>query len=86
MTIDIGGYDASKQTVLNYFHGKGGRDIQKTISMMAQAAHVPCIVIAHWLGVETNWHPDTTRAIKRLKDFYGYTTLLNRPEGSPPIE
>lgn len=86
MTIDIGGFDASKHIVLNYFHGKGGGDIQRTVSQMAQATHIPCIVIAHWLGVETNWHPDCMKTIKRLKDFYGYTEMLNRPAGSPPIE
>jgi len=86
MIIDIGGFDASRLTVLNYFRGKGGGDIQRTISMMAQATGVPCIVISHWLGVETNWHPDTVKSIQRLKDFYGYTEILNRPPGSPPIE
>lgn len=86
MTIDISAFDANKNFVLGWFATKGGKDIKRTISMMAQATNVPCIVIAYWLGELTDWHPDTVAAIVRLKGFYGYTTIKNAPIGAPHTE
>jgi hypothetical protein len=83
MHIDISKYEASKHVVINWYEHKGGKDIKRTISMMAQATFVPCIVIAYWLGAHTNWHPDCIAAIKRLTDFYGYTSITGKPDGSP---
>lgn len=83
MNVDISRYEASKPTVLNYFNGPGNKDVKRTVSIMAAATSVPCIVIAYWLGPETNWHPDVLRSIKSLTDFYGYTEIKGKPEGSP---
>lgn len=83
MTIDLETYSANKKFVIDWFNTKGGKDIKRTIGMMATATFVPCIVIAYWLGEETNWHPDTISSIKSLVDFYGYTNIQNKPLGAP---
>lgn len=83
MHIDIGLYEASRHIVINWFHTKGGKDIKRTISMMSSSTHVPCIVVAYWLGAETNWHPDVISSIKGLVAFYGYTSITNKPPGAP---
>lgn len=83
MTVDIEKYEASKKHVLNYFEAKGSRRIQHTISMGAQMYGVPCIVIAYWLGEYCGWPEETTNAIARLIEFYGYSEITGKPEGSP---
>lgn len=83
MTIDLEIYSTNKAFVVGWFNTKGGKDIKRTVSQMASATFVPCIVIAYWLGEETNWHPDAIDSIKGLIDFYGYTTIENKPPGAP---
>ena len=84
MHIDIPTYDASKKTVLNWFDTKGQKDVQYTIGLMSGVAFVPCIVVAYWLGEHTKWQdPACEKAIIRLIDFYGYTEITGKPEGSP---
>lgn len=83
MRIDLAAFDANKNFVLNWFNTTGAKDPKRTISMMASALGVPCIVIAYWLGVETEWDPRVIESIKRLIDFYGYTDIENKPEGAP---
>lgn len=83
MRIDIDTYSANKKFVIDWFHSKGGKDIGRTISVMASATMVPCIVIAYWLGEETNWDKIAIERIQGLIDFYGYTQIDNKPKGSP---
>lgn len=83
MHIDIAIYEANKRIVIDWFNTRGGKDIRRTIGMMASVTFVPCIVIAYWLGEETNWDPEAIQAIKGLIDFYGYTKIDNKPPGSP---
>lgn len=83
MTLDIAKYGSSKDLVLRWFHDKGQGEINRTISMMGSVTQVPCIVIAYWLGAETNWSADSVEAIKKLQDFYGYDSIENKPDGSP---
>lgn len=83
MTIDIARYERNRNFVLGWFNTKGGKDINRTISMMAQATGVPCIVIAYWLGPETNWDQKVIDSIVRLKDFYGYSDIQGKPPGAP---
>lgn len=84
MHIDISSYEASKHTVINWYETKSGKDIRTTVAMMAGATFVPCIVIAYWLGDYTEWKdPTAEKMIKSLIDFYGYTKIDGKPEGSP---
>lgn len=83
MTIDIGKFTASKLTILNYFEGASGGDVQKTVSMGAQITGVPCIVIAFWLGERIGWTVEILETISRLINFYGYTEILGKPTGAP---
>lgn len=81
MIVDIALYEKNKPIVIDWFKKSG--DVNRTIGMMASITFVPCIVIAYWLGEYTNWHPDTVAAVKRLQEFYDYSSILNKPEGSP---
>lgn len=83
MTVDIDLYSANKQFVLNWFNSRGGKDVMRTISTMGSSTGIPCIVLAYWLGPETNWHPDVLKSIANLKEFYGYTEILSKPQGAP---
>jgi hypothetical protein len=82
MTIDIDLYKANKTFVISWFYGNG-QDVKRTISMMSLALFVPCIVVAYWVGEETNWHPDAVSSIENLTAFYGYTEIKNKPPGAP---
>lgn len=83
MTIDIEKFEASKFLVINYFEGKGGRQVRRCISMGAQISGVPCIVVAYWIGNHAGWPQEAIDAIKSLIEFYGYTDITGKPEGSP---
>lgn len=83
MTIDIAVFSANKKFVVDWFNTKGGKDISSSISMMASVTFVPAIVCAYWIAEETNWHPTALASIQRLKDFYGYTVIENKPPGAP---
>ena len=81
---DIAKYEASKQFIKNlYERNKDREDHQTMISVFAASSHVPCIVIAYWLGELSNWHPDVVSNIKTLIESYGYEEILNKPNGSP---
>jgi len=83
MTIDIERFSASKHIIINYYEGKGGRDARKSISMGASMTHVPCIVVAYWIGDHAGWPPEVIKTIKGLIEFYGYTEIQGKPVGSP---
>lgn len=83
MRIDLDTYSVNKKFCIDWFNSKGGKDIKRSVGMLASMTHVPCIAIAYWLGEETNWHPDAISSIKSLVDFYGYTTIENKPQGAP---
>jgi hypothetical protein len=53
------------------------------ISLIAASIHVPCIIIAYWIGPVCDWHPEVIKAIENLTESYGYTEILNKPEGAP---
>jgi len=82
MVIDIALYDATKAVVQGLFKPET-EDLGRHIAMTSNAFMVPCIVVAYWIGEITNWHPDTVSTIVRLRDFYGYTEILNKPKGAP---
>lgn len=44
---------------------------------------IPAIVIAYWLGAHLNWRQDTVDSIKRLQEFYDYTSIEGKPPGAP---
>lgn len=83
MIIDIEAYTASKSIVINYYEGKGGKDARRSISMGASITHCPAVVVAYWIGDHAGWTPEIIQTIKSLIDFYGYTEIQNKPEGSP---
>lgn len=83
MKVDIGIYNVNKNFCINWFNTKGGRDIKRSIGMLASTTFVPAIVVAYWIGEETNWHPDAVSSIKNIIHFYGYTEIEGKPPGAP---
>ncbi len=83
MTIDLSVYIVNKKNVISYFNSRGGKNISRSIGMMASATSCPAIVIAYWIGEETGWPKEVIEHIKSLIDFYGYTRILNKPDGAP---
>jgi len=83
VTIDLATFDVNKAFCINWFNTKGGKDIKRSVGALASMTFVPCIVIAYWIGEETNWHPDALNSIRSLIDFYGYTNIENKPPGAP---
>lgn len=65
------------------FLSKYPNDPSRAIGQLAAVTGVPCIVIAYYIGPLCNWHPDLIKSIKSLVDFYGYSEIENKPEGSP---
>jgi hypothetical protein len=86
MEIDIDKYQASEQYVKTTFINTCTGDLQFAISVLSAACHCPCIVVAIWVGECTNWCQESQIIIKKLKDFYGYTKILNKPDGCPILE
>lgn len=83
MHIDIAKYERSKSFVLDFYYGKGRKEVNYTVSMGAIIYMVPCIVIAYWLGEELGWPPEVVGKIDRLIKFYDYKEILNKPPGAP---
>lgn len=83
MKIDIGTYEASKYIVVNYVQGKGKSDPAYAIGMAASISYVPAIVCAYWIGEATGWPEAVVKSLISIRDFYGYTEILNKPPGSP---
>jgi len=81
---DIAKYEASKQFVKNlYDRNEGREDLKSLISIISASSHVPCIVVAFWIGELSYWHTDVIENIEVLIKAYGYKKILNKPKGSP---
>jgi hypothetical protein len=73
----------NKKQVQEWYLRDYKEDPGYAISLIAASVHIPCIVVAYWIGEVSNWHPDVIQSIKRLTESYGYTTILNKPPGAP---
>lgn len=83
MRIDLQIYKINREFVHKWFLEKGNGDISRSISILAIVTGCPCIVIAYWLGEITNWPSDVIYSIQALKQFYGYSEILNTPTNTP---
>lgn len=83
MTIDLETYSLSKKLVQDRYLDRYKGDPRRAITQISSGTMIPCIVIAYYIGPVCDWHPDLVSNIKSLIDFYGYTEILNKPEGSP---
>ena len=84
MKIDLDLYKVGKKKAQEwYLYNKGHYSVGEAISLLAHSTHCPNIVVAYWVGELTDWHPDAVACIIRMKEFYHYETVDNRPEGSP---
>lgn len=84
MILDINKYIINKKFIQDmYLNAGAGTHLGTLISSLACCTMCPCIVVAYWVGEVSNWHPDTVNSIKTLMKFYGYTNILNKPDGAP---
>lgn len=83
MIVDIDKYRLNRDFVRAAYLERRSDDLGMLISVLACSTMCPCVVIAYWIGEDSNWHPETVLAIKRLTKFYGYTKILNKPAGAP---
>lgn len=83
MTVDIDTYSANKRFIQEHFLAKYKDNPGRAVGSIAQITHVPCIVVAYYIGPVCDWHPDIIKTIKSLIDFYGYSEIKNKPEGAP---
>ena len=83
MIEDLDKYKVQKYHAQRWFLEKGDGGIDKAISILATMTSCPCIVVTYWIGEVTNWPLEVKEAIDRLTLFYGYTAILNKPEGCP---
>lgn len=84
MKLDIATYSINRTFVQNWYLKNKDKDSPgHAISSLACSTMCPCIVIAYWIGEITDWCPEVLEAIDRLTKFYGYTEILNKPEGCP---
>lgn len=83
ISIDVGIYWRQKQPTLDWHKQNARGDINYTISSMAPGTHLPCIIIACWLGEEYGFDEQLIRKIKSLIKFYGYRQILGIPSNWP---
>lgn len=83
MHIDLGAYEGSKNLIVNWLSGRDPKDLMHNISKIAVSTHCPCIVVAYFAGDALGWTEELVKHIKSLIEFYGYSEIANKPEGSP---
>jgi hypothetical protein len=83
MREDLGRYSNElKNNVQRLFLSKEQEDREKILAI-SDPFKVPCIIIAYWCG-EVSGYPDyLKKSVDSLMKFYGYTEILNKPEGCP---
>lgn len=84
MQVNIDSYKLNKAFVSKWYE-KNKRDYSpsQAVSILSVSTMVPCIVIAYWIGEITGWPQEILHTIEVLMKFYGYTEILNKPEGAP---
>lgn len=83
MTIDLDRYIVNKDFIQQYYCEHKEENIVRMISKLSNITLCPCIVVAYWVGDASNWPQEVIDCIKRLKVFYRYDEVLNKPKGSP---
>lgn len=87
MRISLKQYEVNKSIVQNWYKDKGNSRPEDAVATMAIATMVPCIVVAYWIGEVTGYPEHIVTTIKNLTKFYGYTEIVDLPEGAPnPFE
>lgn len=83
MTIDIERYSVQKKFIQDLYLSRYVGEPSRAIGHIASATMVPAIVVASYIGEIDGWSEELTKSIKTLQDFYGYTTIENKPAGFP---
>jgi hypothetical protein len=83
MTIDLDAYSGSKKAIHAWLASRKKEFLLSNITSLAVFTHCPCIVVAYYAGEQFGFSEELVAYIVQLKKFYGYTKILNKPEGSP---
>lgn len=83
MKIDINKYRSSKEIVQRWYLTKGNDDLNQAIPTAACFTGIPCLVIIFYLADILGWDDFLVDRANSLIDFYGYTEILNKPDGCP---
>lgn len=84
MIVDLNyGATVNKKFIQDWWRQRGKDDPDSAIGIMANATTVQCINVAFWIG-EIEDYPDwLKKSVDSLIKFYGYTEIINKPEGCP---
>jgi hypothetical protein len=83
MYIDLDAYSASKKAIVSWLSSRARKDLTDNMTMISAVTFCPCIVVGFYAGEAFGWDEDIIKYIRRLIDFYGYDSILNKPEGCP---
>ena len=83
MTIDIKSYELTKKSVQDWYIKNKKSYGAISVSIAAVSFSCPCIVVDYWFGEADGWTDELKAHITMLKRSYGYTQVLNVPEGCP---
>lgn len=77
------GATINKKLVQDWWKHKGKDDPRSAVAIMANATNVQCINIAFWIAEIENYPEWLKKSVDNLIKFYGYTEIINKPEGCP---
>jgi hypothetical protein len=81
--IDLDLYKRNKPFATEWFLKYGRDDIGYSVANLAVMTMCPCVVTAFWVAEATGWREDAVEHIRTIIKFYGYSDILNKPDGSP---
>jgi len=83
VVLDIELYRINKKFIHSYYENHKDEDIYKIISSLSVSTMVPCVAVAYYIGEISGWPEEVIDTIKRLTKFYGYSKIINVPDGCP---
>lgn len=83
MKINLDHYKLSKKFIQEWFLLKSRDNPEYAVSLLSISTHVPCIVVAFYIGEINGWTKEILDIIERLIIFYKYTEILGIPDEFP---
>lgn len=84
MVVDLNyGAKVNKKFIQDWWKDRGKDDPSSAVGIMACATGVQCINVAYWIAEIEGWPEFLKKSVDSLVKFYGYTEIINKPEGCP---
>lgn len=83
MTVDIEKYSVNRAYIKSMYESRFKDDPNRAIGYLASMTMVPCIVVCFYLAEVDGFTPFWIEQINEFIDFYGYTSIENKPENCP---